>query len=202
MYANPNLFSPLIYVGLGVARSFDDVPPSIGGLAYPLDKPIVIAGKEQPVLCARVYNFDPTLSPQGKNVLIVQYTTDYEYWQKLRQEPERYKAEKGRICDDVIAGLEQRFPGITAQIEMRDVATPMTWERYTGNWRGSYEGWMFSAESLISSMSKTLPGLDSFYMAGQWVNPGGGMPTAAMSGNHTIQYLCNKDRKKFITTKP
>jgi phytoene dehydrogenase-like protein len=51
-------------------------------------------------------------------------------------------------------------------------------------------------------MKKTLPGLDNFYMAGQWVNPGGGMPTAAMSGNHTIQFICKKDKKKFVTTKP
>jgi phytoene dehydrogenase-like protein len=52
----------------------------------------------------------------------------------------RYTAEKERIAKDVIAGLEQRFPGISAQVEMRDVATPVTWERYTGNWRGAYGG--------------------------------------------------------------
>jgi phytoene dehydrogenase-like protein len=61
---------------------------------------------------------------------------------------------------------------------------------------------MFSAESFTGSMRKTLPGLDNFYMAGQWVNPGGGMPTAAMSGNHTIQFICKRDNKKFVTTKP
>jgi phytoene dehydrogenase-like protein len=87
-------------------------------------------------------------------------------------------------------------------VEMRDVATPITWERYTGNWRGAYQGWVFSAESFTSSMRKTLPGLDNFYMAGQWVNPGGGMPTAAISGNHTIQLICKRDKKHFITTKP
>jgi phytoene dehydrogenase-like protein len=200
MYDHPNLFVPLVYVGLGVNRSFEDVPASINGLSFPLEKPIIIAGKEQKGINLLVYKFDPTLSPEGKNVARVAYGTDYDYWEKLRQEPERYKAEKDRIADDVIAGLEQRFPGITAQVEMRDVATPMTWERYTGNWRGSYEGWMFSSESFTSSMSKTLPGLDNFYMAGQWVNPGGGMPTAAMSGNHTIQLICNKDNNKFVTS--
>lgn len=202
MYDHPKLFSPLVYVGLGVARSFDDVPPSIGGLSYPLDKPIDIASKEQKTVNVRVYNFDPTLSPAGKNVVVVSWESDYEYWKKLRQEPERYKAEKDRIADDVINRLEQRFPGITAQVEMCDVATPVTWERYTGNWQGAYEGWQFSTSSFTASMKKTLPGLDNFYMAGQWVNPGGGMPTAAMSGNHTIQFICHKDKKKFVTTKP
>jgi phytoene dehydrogenase-like protein len=82
---------------------------------------------------------------------------------------------------------------------MHDVATPMTWVHYTGNWRGSYEGWMFGA---YDNISKILPGLENFYMAGQWVNAGGGMCTAVMSGNHTIQLICSKDNKPFITTKP
>jgi phytoene dehydrogenase-like protein len=201
-YEQPDLFKPLVYVALGVNRSFDDVPASINGLNYPLNKPMVVAGKEEKTLNVSVYKIDPTLSPAGKNVAVVAFTTDYDYWKTLHENPERYKAEKERIANDVIAGLEQRFPGITKQVEMRDVATPITWERYTGNWRGSYEGWMFSIESIMSSMRKTLPGLDNFYMAGQWVNPGGGMPTAATSGNHTIQLICKKDKRRFITTKP
>lgn len=199
MYDQPDLFSPLVYVGLGVNRTFDDIPSTIGGLSFQLGKPVTIAGKEESRMTVLIYNFDPSLAPEGKTTLIVSYTTDYDYWEKLKQNPGNYKAEKERICNDVIAGLEEHFPGITEQVEMRDVATPMTWVRYTGNWRGSYEGWMFGAHDNIS---KILPGLENFYMAGQWVNAGGGMCTAVMSGNHTIQIICSKDNKPFITTKP
>jgi len=201
-YDNPKLFSPLVHVGLGVAGKYEGLPTNLGGYSLPLEKPITVAGKEHHRLAVLNYSFDPTLAPKGKTVLKVQFDTDYDYWEKLYQEPERYKAEKERIADDVIDRLDRRFPGLAKQVEMRDVATPMTWVRYTGNWRGSYEGWMFSAESFTSSIRKTLPGLDNFYMAGQWVNPGGGMPTAAMSGNHTIQLICKQDGRKFITTKP
>ena len=31
-------------------------------------------------------------------------------------------------------------------------------------------------------MDKTLPGLDGFSMIGQWIEPGGGVPTAVISG--------------------
>jgi len=201
-YENPKIFAPLVYVALGVDRKFEDVPPTINGFTYPLKKPITVEGKEQTKLTLRLYNFDPTLSPAGKNVAVVSFESSYDYWKNLRQNPEAYNAEKEKIADDVIGGLEERFPGITRQIEMRDVATPITWERYTGNWRGAYEGWMFDSENLLSSMKKTLPGLDNFYMAGQWVNPGGGMPTAAMSGSHTIQLICKQDGKKFTASKP
>ncbi len=201
-YDNPRLFKPLVYIGLGVNRTLDDLPASVSGISYPLDKPVNVAGRDEKTLYVRSYCFDPTLAPEGKNLLVVQWETDFDYWKKLSQDPERYKAEKERIANEAIAGLEQRFPGISSQVEMVDVATPVTWERYTGNWRGAYEGWQFDADSFASSMKKTLPGLYGFYMAGQWVNPGGGMPTAIMSGNHTIQLICKKDGKKFTTSRP
>jgi phytoene dehydrogenase-like protein len=143
------------------------------------------------------------MAPPGKTVLIVQFETNYDYWHALSQDPVTYRTEKQTIIESVIAGLEERFPGIAEQVEMTDLATPVTWERYTGNWRGSYEGWMFDGDfSLKSSMQKTLPGLKNFYMAGQWVNPGGGIPTAVMSGNHTIQMICKQDKRKFTSSKP
>jgi phytoene dehydrogenase-like protein len=196
MYEHPVLFPPLVYVGLGIKRKFDDIPPSIAGYSFSLKKPIIIAGKEEKSINMLIYNFDPTLAPADKTVVVVAYSTDYDYWKQLRQNIGHYNAEKERIADEVIAALEEKFSNITSQVEMRDIATPITWERYTGNWRGSYEGWLFGA---FENISKTLPGLDNFYMAGQWVNAGGGMPTAVMSGRHTIQFICKKDGNKFIT---
>jgi hypothetical protein len=54
-YDNPRLYAPLIYVGMGVARSFDDVPPSVGGITFPLEKPVSIAGKERKVLSVMAF---------------------------------------------------------------------------------------------------------------------------------------------------
>ena len=51
--------------------------------------------------------------------------------------------------------------------------------RYTGNWRGSFEGWMISMDAWDLRMKKTLFGLSDFYMVGQWVEPGCGLPPAA-----------------------
>ena len=201
-YDNPDLFTPLVYIGLGIADPCEQIPFTISSLSLPLEKPINIAGKEHDRIHVLNNGYDPNMAPEGKTVLIVLFETDYDYWEKLYKEPERYKAEKERIVNEVIDRLDKRFPGMASKVEMRDVATPMTWVRYTGNWRGSYEGWMFSAESFTSSMRKPLPCLDHFYMAGQWVNPGGGMPIAVMSGNHTIQLICNSDKKKFTTTRP
>jgi phytoene dehydrogenase-like protein len=85
---------------------------------------------------------------------------------------------------------------------MLDVATPTTFEHYTGNWQGSFMGWQTSTKTLIMRMSKTLPGLKNFYLAGKWVEPGGGVPTAAMSGRNVTQIICQQDNRPFITTFP
>ena len=201
-YENPQLFPPLIYISLGVARSFIGSPPSVAGINFPLSEPIIIAGKENKWMGVQIYNFDSTLAPKGKTVIKIQFTTDYEFWKKLHQESELYKLEKDRIAKEVINRLDKRFPGISTQVEVRDVATPITWERYTGNWRGSYEGWLLKKWKLNTHMKKTLAGLDNFYMVGQWVEPGGGMPTAVMSGRNVTQLICKNDNKGFISNGP
>ncbi len=201
-YEQLPLVSPLIHIGLGVARSFDELPHSVIGINYPLDQPVTIGGKELKRLGVHIYNFDPTLAPAGKTLFRLMLNSDYEYWNKLKQDPERYKAEKEQIADKVVALLDQRFPGLAAQVEMRDVATPMTFERYTGNWQASYQGWQISTKTMGMRMSKTLPGLKNFYMAGKWVEPGGSVTGAAMSGRNVVQIICGQDKRRFVTTIP
>jgi phytoene dehydrogenase-like protein len=195
-------FSPLIFIGLGVNRSFEDMPNIISGIEFPLEKSIMISGKELTRLNVRIHNFDPTLAPPGKTVITCMIPTEYTYWKSLGENSSQYKAEKEQIVDMVISALDKRFPGLALQVEMKDMATPVTFHRYTGNWKGSFEGWMITPKTWNLRMSKTLPGLDNFYMAGQWVEPGGGLPTSIMSGRNVIQILCKRDKKAFITTIP
>ncbi len=201
-YEKLALFPPLLYIGLGIADPLKELPSTVSGTSFPLDPPIVIDGKERDRLSMMVYNFDPKLAPAGKTVLVVSLNSDYDRWKKLEEDPERYRAEKETAAEKVIEALEQRIPGIRGKVEMRDVATPATWERFTGNWRGSYEGWFPSAKMIRMRMSKTLPGLENFYMIGQWTTPGGGLPPAVSSGRHVIQILCKKAGRKFVATEP
>ena len=196
------IFQPLVFIGLGVNRSFKDLPGIVSGLIFPLEEPISIAGKGEEWLTAHIYNFDPTLAPEGKTVLTVMYQTTYSYWKTLSEDKPRYKEEKERICDAVIAALDKRFPGLAEQVEMRDVATPVTFNRYTGNWQGSFEGWLITPKTMNMRMNKTLPGLKNFYMSGQWVEPGGGIPGGAISGCHVVQLICKEDKKKFRRVVP
>lgn len=198
-YEKLPIFPSLVQVSLGVARSFESVPHSI---IYRLREPVVLAGEQRKSLSVEIYNFDPSLAPQGKTVVTVAFASDYEYWERLKQDLVRYDGEKEKLADQVITLLDERFPGLADQVDMCDVATPITWERYTGNWKGSIEGWLITRKTFGMRMSKTLPGLKDFYMAGQWVEPGGGVPTAALSGRNVIQLICKRDGKPFGTKIP
>ena len=85
---------------------------------------------------------------------------------------------------------------------MVDVATPLSYERYTGNWHGSTCGWLLTLDTMrlmLTGVSQTLPKLDHFYMAGQWVEPGGSVPLAAMSGRKAVQLICAAEGQPFRT---
>jgi phytoene dehydrogenase-like protein len=196
-YYKMPIFQPLVYVSLGVNRSFPDVPQLISGMVFPLDKPIEIGSQSNKYLVVRIFNFDSSFAPAGKTTLIVSFESTFDYWVQLCQNPAAYRESKEKIAVAVVSALNKRFSGLAKQVEMWDVATPVTFYQYTGNWQGSFEGFLITPQNMMLQMKKTLPGLENFYMAGQWVQPGGGLPTALMSGCHVVQLICKKDRKKF-----
>jgi phytoene dehydrogenase-like protein len=192
-------FPSLVHVALGVNRTFEGETRMIGGRSIPIDPPLEV-GKTVDRIGVNIYNFDPTLAPAGKTVITVLFHGDYEYWQALAADRKQYEARKQEIAEAIIRTLDGQFPGLAGQVEMIDVATPLTFARYTGNWRGSYEGWMPTPKVGFEGLKNTLPGLDGFYMIGQWVAPGGGLPSGVKTGRDVVQILCKRDGAKFVTT--
>ena len=47
-------------------------------------------------------------------------------------------------------------------------------------------------------MSKTLPGLEGFYMHGQWVEPGGNVELSCGSGRDVIKDICKALGAVFV----
>ena len=118
----------------------------------------------------------------------------------LHSDRKKYNAEKQRIAEYTIRQLEKRWPGFASQVEVIDVPTPATYKRYTGNWKGSPDGWYLTPDN-INGMEpvRTLPGLEGLHMAGQWTAPFTGTVIAAMSGRQIIQLMCREESKKFVT---
>ncbi|MBN1224759.1 MAG: NAD(P)/FAD-dependent oxidoreductase [Candidatus Aminicenantes bacterium] len=198
-YDNFPVTASVLCVAFGCDRRFPDIPHSGVGLIYPLKEPVNIGGIEVKTLRPMIYNFDPSLAPEGKTLLRVVLPADYDYWAKINTNPDDYKAEKEKAAAIVLRLLEQRFPGISADVVMSDVATPLTFERYTGSWKGSIIGWDLTTATAKKDLPKTLSGLKNFWMAGQWLEPGGGVPMVTLSGRNVIQLIARADKKPFIT---
>ena len=173
-------------------------------IRFPLREPLLIAdGSTFERMVTHIYNYDPTLAPEGRTVVsVLLETRNDEYWTNLRdQDPQMYEPEKARLAQDVIERLERRFGNIRDSVEVIDVATPATIIRNTNNWHGSAQGW-YPPEEILSTapLKKELPRLSNFYMIGKWVEPGGGVPPAALSGRNVTQIISKRDGKKFTTT--
>jgi len=191
------VFPSLVFVSLGVARTFDNEPHA---MVFPLKKPLYIDDSmSYGNLSVRIFNFDSTLAPQGKTPITVMLGTyNHKFWVNLRKNDRAtYNREKERIAAQVVDALEERLGNIKSTIEVVDVSTPASIIQYTNNWKGSFEGWQPSPGTMMLRMDKTLPGLSNFYMIGQWVEPGGGLPPAILSGRNVTQIICRKDNKKF-----
>ena len=197
-YATWKIFQPLLMISYGVAQEFPDLPPFTTIL---LEKPLTVGPKRVDSLMLRALNYGPGFAPPGKTVLQLEFDTSWSYWYDLQQEDRAaYDAEKERVAREALARLETHYPGISSRVEVTDVATPYTTWRYTLNRRGSWGGWMMTPKAMMTSIKRTLPGLDRFYMAGQWVMPGGGVSPCLYSGRHAVQLLCHHDGRSFSAT--
>jgi phytoene dehydrogenase-like protein len=197
-YSNWKPYPSYLQISLGIAQDLSHLP---GFGSRVLDRPLTVDSHTQlKQLSYRCFHFDPTFAPPGKTTLtcfLPTYACDY--WMQLRErDPNRYHAEKARLAEAVVGILEHAHPGLRQGIEVTDVSTPATVVRFTGNWRGSMEGWLPTPQIGLRPLPNRLPGLANFYMAGQWVMPGGGFPGGMMSARAAIRDLCAQDGLNFL----
>ncbi len=188
-----------VHVSFGVNRDIAGEPHA---LVLFLEKPITLMDGEVDRLDVELTSHDASMAPPGKGVIKVVLNSSYAYWKNLYPTYEAYEAEKQRMAEILADALEVRFPGFKDQIEVVDVATPMTFERYTGVWQG-FQAWQpeqgFTAFLNVlrgKGWCRTLPGLKNFYMVGQWAGDSG-LSTAALGGRNVIQSICKSHGKSF-----
>jgi len=188
---------PILQVMMGVNRDLSEEPHCI---IFEADEPITMARREYRWLTVFHHCFDKSMAPEGKSAVEVWYDTEYAPWEELYKNKAEYKAEKKRIADFTIRQLDKRWPGFISQVEVIDVPTPATYMRYTGNWKGSPDGWYVTPDNMGNGEPiRTLPGLEGLQMIGQWTAPFMGTVMSALSGRQVIQLMCKKDGRKFNT---
>jgi len=127
-------------------------------------------------------------SPKRKNTLNIMVLQGYEPWKRyeadyLAGDKKAYRTEKERMADILIRRAEaQLLPGLSKAIEVKEIGTPLTNVRYTGNYRGAIYGW---DQTLDNSLPRRLPHrtpINNLYLAGAWTQPGHGYGAVISSG--------------------
>jgi phytoene dehydrogenase-like protein len=133
-------------------------------------------------------NVYPGYSPAGKNTLTVMTLQGFDHWRPFEMDYWRgrksaYRAEKERIANALIQAAEKTvLPGLSKAIEIKEIGTPLTNVRYTGNYRGAIYGW---DQTLNNSGIRRLPHktpIRNLYLSGAWTSPGGGYAAVIPSG--------------------
>ena len=170
----------------------------------------------------------PHIAAEGTTLLFVTFFCEYQPWKDIcdveggpeystwhvsdrlhtkRRRPFAYRKAKKQAASVLIDFLADKFPGLKENLIMKDIATPLTQLRYTGNRNGTVLAWQpFLAsgeiiEKLVHKTNHGLVGLENFYMAGHWTTTGG-LIRAASTGRHVVQYMCKDDSKAFETYIP
>jgi phytoene dehydrogenase-like protein len=184
------VYPSIMLVSLGVSRGFKEFPHFF---RFPMEQEYTSPdGTVYNRIEAHIYHYDQTVAPNGKTVIAMSfYTRNGEFWINLRESNrEEYNRCKTLFAAVMIDYLDKKLGGVKESIEESDVSTPATYHRYTGNWKGSAQGW-FPAKSLLapSPVSATLPGLKNFYYTSHWSIPGGGLPSALKSAHDLAQII-------------
>ena len=138
-------------------------------------------------------NLDDTVAPKGKSVMSVIALSGYDFWKTLPKES--YKEKKLEIANLLIKRVEKIIPNLSSYIEKLEVATPLTMERYTGNYKGAIYGWsQLISQSGIRRLDVKNPYIKNLYLASAWTRPGGGFSGVMYAGEHVAETIL-KDEK-------
>ena len=131
---------------------------------------------------------DATLAPANKTGLIISVLFDYNLTRSIEQAG-WYEAFKSYCQSRMIETLNASiYPGISDAIVHQFSSTPLTLEKYSGNFEGAITGWALNnkpipAESripkIMNAVKTPIPGI---FQAGQWTYSPAGLPISLLTG--------------------
>jgi len=182
-----------IFLCAGVKADLSSYP---AGLVLPLKTPFKAAGLSFNELRINNYAQCPGHSPDGCTSLTCLLIGDsYDYW-KARKADDTYQQEKAALMNSFLETVCQYIPEMKGNIEVTDVATPCTYERYTASFEGSWMSvWKPGTPSfMFPSQSADIRGL---YFASERLMIPGGLPVCAWAGRKAAQLLCRNTNTEF-----
>ncbi|MFA7274753.1 MAG: NAD(P)/FAD-dependent oxidoreductase [Crocinitomicaceae bacterium] len=148
---------------------------------------------------------DKTLAPENQgtlNIFVPAWMNYKENWKTSLNEKGEYvrTAEYNQLKDEFAQIIFERIekeacPGLRKHILFYEVATPVTYHRYTHNRDGSMMGTRPGRANMQSGVAHYKSPVKNLLIGGHWAELGGGVPIAVKAAyNATLMVL--KDKKK------
>jgi prolycopene isomerase len=126
-------------------------------------------------------NINQTISHQGTSQLVLTTLQMGDEWQIIA--PDQYHKIKDNYADKMIQMVENTIlPDIRQYIEVAEVASPLTYYRYSKNYNGAIYGYHQDVYNSPMMRLKSKTPIKGLYLAGAWTNFGGGFSTSILGG--------------------
>ena len=183
-----------MFICLGIKADLSNYPTTI---VLPLDKPFTYGGCTLNEFRVNNYAKYKDHAPEGcTSITCLLIGDSYDFWKKAKEDGS-YKDKKNELARQFIEILGEKIPETKDNIEVIDVATPCTYERYCGSHGGSWMS-VWSANGKNFKYSPKLANVKGLYFAGQRVRMPGGLPLAAFTARLAVQALCKDCKMTFI----
>ena len=186
----------VVYLGLGVDLKDKGISDYeiFYNLDYDLEKQFnasVNNNMEETSLMLTIHsNIDEDVVPRGKSSMSISTLSGYDYWTNLSKDD--YNKTKNRLADILIKRAERVIPNLSSYIEKIEVATPLTMERYTGNYKGAVLGFSQTVfQSGIWRLPQKAP-IKNLYLANAWTWLGGGISCTLYSGERIAEAILKR----------
>jgi prolycopene isomerase len=123
---------------------------------------------------------DPDLAPAGHHIIHTFTPSWIDNWQGLSATEYEYRKEKA--AGQLIARLEQIFPGLAAALDYQEVGTPRTHRRFLGREDGTYGPIPTRKLMGLLGMPFNRTAVPGLYCVGDSTFPGQGLNAVAFSG--------------------
>lgn len=144
-------------------------------------------------ICAAFYSNLGTGAGTERPAASIFTFSDYGQWAGIGSRQD-YRAMKARVADALIRRCEAVVPGLSRHIAVKEVATPLTMERYTGATRGAVYGLdQTPAQSGMRRLPQEFPFLRDFYLVGASSRPGHGITGALYSARNVYRKLVDSE---------
>ena len=150
-------------------------------------------------LILREFSHEPSFAPEGMSLIQAMVFCTREHCGRmiaLSENRPAYREEKDRLTSLIAQMISDRLPALSGRLRCIDSWSPATYRRYTGAPTGSYLAFTLPQGRIPAMLPPQIRGLDNVWLATQWQQEPGGLPTAASAGLAAADVICRTEVKR------